>query len=117
MFPDGDANSPPSADCMGTSVALGAAVGPAVVGVAVTPVAEVAAGLVPVGWAAAVAVLADGLAAGASALEAAPAVDDVPGLQADSASPRPRPSADRPAVLVMRMKCPKFIVVVVSLSP
>jgi hypothetical protein len=37
--------------------------------------------------------------------------DDVPGLQADSASPTPRPSAEMPATLVTRAKCPAFIIV------
>jgi len=66
---------------------------------------------VAVGWAGAVAELADGLAADASAPEAA--VDDVLGLQAASASPMPRPSTEMPAVLAAGMKCPKFIVAVV----
>jgi hypothetical protein len=37
--------------------------------------------------------------------------DDVPGPQADSASPMPRPSAEMPATLVTRAKYPAFIVV------
>ena len=101
MFPDGDRNSPPLAVCMGTSVALGAAVGAAVAGVVVTAGAEVATGLVAV----AVGPLADGVAASAA--------DDVPELQADSASPTPRPSAEMPASLVVRVK--RFIFFVVSL--
>jgi hypothetical protein len=84
--------------CMGTSVALGAAVGTAVVAVVVTAGAEAATGLVAVATGA----LADG---------AAPAADDVLGLQADSASPRLRPSAERPAILVARVKCRKFSIV------
>jgi hypothetical protein len=99
MFPDGDTNSPPAAVCMGTSVALGAGAGTAVVGVGVTAGAEAATGLVAV----AVGAVADGVGA--------PAVDDVLGLQADSASPTPRPSAEMPAILVVRMKYRKFIVV------
>ena len=50
----------------------------------------------------AVGALADGVAA--------PAADDVPGLQADSASPTPRPSARMPAILVRRGKCSELIV-------
>jgi hypothetical protein len=107
MFPDGDRNSPPAAVCMGTSVALGATVGPAVVGVVVTAGAEVATGLVAAGWAVAVRALAGGVAAA----DEAPAADDVPGPQADSASPAPRPSAEMRAILVVRMKCRKFIIV------
>ncbi|MGH3277566.1 MAG: hypothetical protein ACRDNW_00300 [Trebonia sp.] len=79
---------------MGTSGALGAVVGAAAVGAVVTAGAEAATGLV-VCWAAAVDALADG------ATDAAPTTDDVPGLQADSASPAPRPSAEMPAILVM----------------
>ena len=52
-----------------------------------------------------------GKAADAAALDAAPAPDDVLGLQADSASPRLRPSAERPAILVARVKCRKFSIV------
>jgi hypothetical protein len=72
---------------MGTSVALGVAVG-----------AAVAAGA-----------LAGGVAADAAALDAAPTADDVLGLQADSASPMPRVSAEMPAILVVRVECRKFI--------
>jgi hypothetical protein len=93
---------------MGTSVALGAAAGMAVVAVVLTAGAEAATGLV----AAATGALADVVAAAdAAAPGAAPAADDVLGLQADSASPRPRPSAERPAILVARVKCRKFIIV------
>jgi hypothetical protein len=107
MFPDGDRNSPPAAVCMGTSVALGAAVGTAVVAVVVTVGTEAATGLVAVATGALADVVA---AADAAALGAAPAADDVLGLQADSTSPRPRPSAERPAILVARVKCRKFII-------
>jgi hypothetical protein len=79
---------------MGTSVAPGAA---AVECVAVTAGAEVAAGLVVVGWAVATRALADGVAPPAAA-------DDVPGVQAGSASPAPRPSATMPAILVGLVK-------------
>jgi hypothetical protein len=93
---------------MGTSVALGAAAGMAVVAVVLTAGAEAATGLVAVATGA----LADGVAAAdAAALGAAPATDDVLGLQADSASPRLRPSAERQAILVARVKCRKFIIV------
>jgi hypothetical protein len=51
----------------------------------------------------AVAALADG-----AALDAA---DDVLGPQADNASPTPRPSAEMPATLVVRVRCPNFIAV------
>jgi hypothetical protein len=44
-------------------------------------------------------------------LDAAPTVDDVLGLQADSASPALRPSAERPAILIEHVKCREFIVV------
>jgi hypothetical protein len=90
MFPDGDRNSPPAAVCIGTSVATEVAVGTAV-----------AAGA-----------LADGVAAAdAVTLDAAPAADDVLGLQADSASPTPSPSAEMPTTLCVRAKRPKFITV------
>jgi hypothetical protein len=82
MFPDGDRNSPPAAVCMGTSAAPRAAVDAA------------AAAVVDV-------------AATAGALPA----DDVPGLQADSASPTPRPSAEMPATLVTRVKYREFTVI------
>ena len=52
-------------------------------------------------------------ASGADASAPEAAVDDVLGLQAASASPMPRPSAEMPAVLAAGMKCPKFIVAVV----
>ena len=102
MFPEGDRNSPPAAVCMGTSVVRGAAVDTAVVGVGGTAEADVATGLT-VGWAVAVGALADGVAA-----DAAPTADDVPELQADSANPTPRPSAQMPAILVVRAKWLKF---------
>ncbi len=55
--------------------------------------------------------LADGVAtADAAGLDAGPAADDVPGVQADSASPTPRPRAERPAISLKRVKCLKFIV-------
>jgi hypothetical protein len=74
---------------MGTSAALGAAVGAAV---AAGALAECVAG------------------ADAAALdEVLAADDDVPGLQAESASPTPRPSAEMVTILVVRVKCPKFI--------
>jgi len=93
---------------MGTSVALGPAVGTAIVGVVVTAGAEAATGLVAV---AAGALADDVAAADAAAPGAAPAADDVLGLQADSASPRPRPSAERTAILAAPVKCRKFIIV------
>jgi hypothetical protein len=101
---------------MGTSVTLGAALGTAVVGVVVVGLvvaagAEDTTGLVTAGWV--VAALADDVAA----LDAAPAADDVLGLQADSASPMPRPSAEMPAVLAVCMKCRKFIVVIFPHCP
>src|SRR5580698_9361081 len=108
MFPDGDRNSPPAAVCMGRSVALGAAAGTAIVGVVVTAGAEAATGLVAVATGA----LADDVAArDAAALGAAPAADDVLGLQADSVSPRPRPSAERPAIQAACVKCRKFSII------
>jgi hypothetical protein len=63
-----------------------------VAGVAVTAGAEVAIGPLAVGRTAAM------------GLDAAPAADDVLGLQADSASPTPRPSAEMLAPLVLREK-------------
>ncbi|HEX3513868.1 MAG TPA: hypothetical protein VHT26_07705 [Trebonia sp.] len=84
MFPDGDRNSPPAAVCMGTSAAPPAAEGAAAAGAALA-----------------------GVAVTAGALTA----DDVPGLQADSASPTPRPTAEMPAILVTRVKCRKFTVI------
>src|ERR1700749_5047479 len=41
----------------------------------------------------------------------APTADDVPGVQADSASATPRPSAEMPATLVTRVNCRKFIII------
>jgi hypothetical protein len=84
MFPDGDRNSPPAAVCMGTSAAVPAAVGAAVAGAALA-----------------------GVAVTAGALTA----DDVPGPQADSKSPTPRPTAEMPATLVTRVQCRKFTVI------
>jgi hypothetical protein len=96
---------------MGTSLALGAAVGSAAAGVVLTSEAEVATGLVAVGWAVAAGALADDVAADALALDVEPTADDVPGLQADSASPTPRPSAEMMAVLVVRVEYRKLIIV------
>jgi hypothetical protein len=93
---------------MGTSLALAAAVGTALAAVVVTGGAEAATGLVAVATGALAGEVA---AADAAAPGAAPAADDVLALQADSASARPRPSAERPATLVVRVKCRKFIVV------
>jgi hypothetical protein len=91
---------------MGTSVVPGVAVGAGVAGAVVAAGAEVA---------------ADALAGGAAVLVAAVlvavvlvavlAADDVPGPQADSASPAARPSAARLAILVVRVKCREFTVV------
>src|SRR5579863_3546826 len=111
MFPDGDRNSPPVAVCMGTSLALGAAVGSAAAGVVLTSEAEVATRLLAVGWAVAAGALADDVAADALALDVEPTADDVPGLQADSASPTPRPSAETMAVLVVRVEYRKLSIV------
>jgi hypothetical protein len=55
--------------------------------------------------------LADGVAAEAAALDAAPTADDVLELQPASASPMPRPSAQVPATLVVRVKCREFMTV------
>jgi len=72
--------------------------------VVVTAGTEVAAGLTVAAGLLTVAVgaLADGVAA--------PAADEVLGLQADSASPTPRPSAKMPAILVIRGKWSELIV-------
>ena len=75
---------------MGTKVVLGAAVA--------TAEAEAAAGLLAV---------AVGALAGGVAVRAA---DDVLGPQAVSASPAPRPSAQTPAIVVMRGKCSELTV-------
>src|SRR5580692_9968022 len=101
MFPVGDRNSPPVAVCMGTSVVPGVAVGAGVAGAVVAAGAEVAADALAGGAAVLVAVV----------LVAVLAADDVPGPQADSASPAARPSAARPAILVVRVKCREFTVV------
>ena len=77
--------------------------GSAAAGVLVTPEAEVATGLVAVGWAVGARALADDVAADALALDVEPAADDVPGLQADSVSPTPRLSAEMMALLVVRV--------------
>jgi hypothetical protein len=82
---------------MGTNLTLGAAV--------VAAGAEDAAGLLGVAaglLTVATGALADGVAA--------PAADDVLALQADSASPTPRPSAEMPAILVIRAKFSELIV-------
>lgn len=100
MFSDGDQNVPSGNSCMGTSVAVGTAAG-----ATVAAGVEVATGP-EVGWAVAVSALADGAAA-----DAAPAADDAPALQADSASPTPRPSTEMLTILVMRMKCGKLIII------
>jgi hypothetical protein len=60
---------------------------------------------------------ADAVAAGALAdsvtLDAA---DDVPGLQADSASPMPKPSAEMPVSLVAQMKYREFTVISLTMQ-
>jgi hypothetical protein len=74
--------------------------------------AEVTTGLVLEGWAVAAGALADDVAAAdVAALDAAPTADDVLGVQADSASPTPRPSAEMPIILVACVKCREFMVV------
>jgi hypothetical protein len=55
--------------------------------------------------------LADGVAA---ALDAAPTADDVLELQPASASPMPRPTAQPPATLVVRVKYREFMTVPLS---
>jgi hypothetical protein len=85
---------------MGTRVVPGVAVGAGVAGAVVAAGAEVAADA-----------LAGGAAVVAVVLVAVLAADDVPGPQADSASPAARPSAARLAILVVRVKCREFTVV------
>jgi hypothetical protein len=97
-LPDGDKNSPPAAVCMGTNAALGAVVGTAV-----------AAGALADDAAAADVAAADVAAADVAALGAVPTADDELALQADSASPTPRPSAQLPTILAARTKYREFM--------
>jgi hypothetical protein len=98
---------------MGTSLALGAA---ADVGDALALEAEAATGLVA-DWAAADALCDDTLAGdelGDGELgddAAALGADEGPAPQADSASPTPRSSTETPAMLVIREKCPRAIII------
>lgn len=85
---------------MGTNVTLGVAAG-----ATVAAEAEVAAGL-EMGWAVAGGALADGVA-----LDGAAVADDALALQADSASPMPRPTAQMLAILVVRMKCREVVII------
>jgi anti-sigma factor ChrR (cupin superfamily) len=83
---------------MGTNVTLGVATG-----ATVAAAAEVAAGL-EIGWAVAGSALADGAAPDRAA------VDDVLALQADSASPTPRPSTVMLTILVVRLKSRTLVI-------
>lgn len=85
--------------------------GSAAAAVVLTSEAEVATGLVAVGWAVAAGALADDVAADALALDVEPAADDAPGPQADSVSPTPRPSAAMMAILVVRVEYRKLSIV------
>jgi len=86
-------------------------VGSAAAGAVVAAEAEVATGLVAVGWAVAAGALADDVAVDAPALDVEPAADDVAGLQADSVSPTPRPSTEMKAILVVRVQYRNFSIV------
>jgi hypothetical protein len=56
------------------------------------------------GWAVAGSALADGVA-----LDGAAVADHALALQADSASPTPKPTTEMPAILVVRMKCRNLV--------
>jgi hypothetical protein len=90
---------------MGTNVTLGVAAG-----ATAADEAEVAIGL-ELGWAVAGCALADGVALDAPALDGTAVADDALALQADSASPTPRPSTQMLAILVVRMKCRELVII------